>query len=494
MAGLSKSRILLNRQCPKRLWLKTNRPELEEVSEGNERRFAAGDQVGAIARGLYPEGLLIDADNLGLALEQTRTAMAEPPRPLFEATFEHEGTLVRADLLLPDNGAWRMVEVKSSTRVKDYHLADAAVQAWVLEKAGVLVSSVEIAHIDNTFVYPGNGDYRGLLTHEDISRQVRALKAEVPVWLEQARQTLALQNEPDIEPGKHCDNPFECSFRPYCDPAVFETIPVHSVRVLPYGGKFVQGLIEQGRDDLRQLRMDELKKENHQRIWRTLQTGLPELDLRAGEAIRRLDWPRYYMDFETINPAVPLWTGTRPYQHVPFQWSCHIERPKGLEHAAFLAEAGADPRRPFIESLLATLGDAGSVMVWNASFERGRLEDLADAFPDLAGSIQQVIKRLFDLLPLSRNHYYHPEMRGSWSIKAVLPTIAPELSYEGMTVAHGGAAQEAYEEICASETTDGRRAELRQGLLEYCERDTLAMVRIADYFSQPVWAINPVIT
>jgi hypothetical protein len=484
MAGLSKSRILLNQQCSKRLWLKTNRPELEEVSEGNERRFAAGDKVGEIARGLYPGGLLIDADDLGLALEQTRTAMAGPPRPLFEATFEHEGTLVRADLLLPDNGAWRMVEVKSSTSVKDYHLNDAAVQAWVLEKAGVLVSRVEIAHIDNTFVYPGNGDYRGLLTHEGISQEVRTLQADVPVWLDQARQTLGLGTEPDIVPGKHCDDPFECSFRRYCDPSVFDPIPVHSVRVLPYGGKFVQGLIEQGREDLRQLRMDELKKENHQRIWRTLQTGQAELDPRAGKIVGELGWPRYYMDFETINPAVPQWAGTRPYQHVPFQWSCHIERPEGLEHAAFLAEAGIDPRRPFIESLLATLGDTGPVLVYNAPFERGRLEDLADAFPDLAAPINKVIKRLFDLYPLSREHYYHPDMRGSWSIKALLPTIAPELSYDGMTVAHGGAAQEAYEEIIAPVTTQERRAELAQALLEYCERDTLAMVEIARYYLQ----------
>lgn len=484
MAGLSKSRILLNKQCPKRLWLKINRPELEELSEGNEKRFSVGDQVGEIARGLHPDGILIDADNLRLALEQTRIAMAGLQRPLFEATFELEGILVRADLLLPDNGAWRMVEVKSSTKVKDYHLTDASVQAWVLEKSGVLVSRVEIAHIDNSFIYPGNGDYLGLLIHEEISREARALQKEVPGWIAQARHTLGMTSEPDIDPGSHCDDPFECSFRHYCEPSVFEPIPVHSVRVLPYGGKFVQTLIEAGRDDLRQLSISEFEKENHQRIWRTLQTGEAELDPRAGKIIRELGWPRYYMDFETINPAVPMWSGTRPYQHVPFQWSCHIEHLDGMKHAAYLAESGVDPRRPFIESLLDALGTSGPILVWNVSFERGRMEDLAENYPDLSKSIEKVIKRLFDLLPLSREHYYHPEMRGSWSIKAVLPTIAPELAYDGMTVAHGGAAQEAFEEICAPETTDCRREELRIGLLEYCERDTLAMVRIANYFRE----------
>lgn len=484
MAGLSKSRILLNRQCPRRLWLKKNRPELEEISDGMGSRFAAGDQVGEIARQLHPGGLLIEADNLAEALEKTRAAMMEEPRPLFEATFEHQGTLVQADLLLPDNGAWRMVEVKSSTRVKDYHLTDAAVQAWVLEQAGVLVSRVEIAHIHNQFVYPGNGDYRGLLTYTDISGEVRSLQADVPTWVDQARETLTWESEPDIAPGKQCADPFECSFLSYCNPTACMPVPTHSVRVLPYGGKFVTSLLEQGREDLRQLREDELEKGSHRRIWRTLQTGKAELDPGAGEAIRKLGWPRYYMDFETINPAVPVWAGTRPYQQGPFQWSCHVETKGGMSHAAFLAKEGADPRREFIETLLAVLGDTGAVLVYSAPFERARLEELAVIYPDLSKSINKVIKRIFDLLPLSRAHYYHPDMRGSWSIKDLLPTIAPELAYDGMTVAHGGAAQEAYTEMVAPETSPERKTELRQALLDYCERDTLAMVRIAEHYSK----------
>ena len=481
MTGLSKSRILLNLQCPRRLWLKLRRPELEHVDEGMEARFSVGDQVGDIARRLHPGGVLMD-DDLGIALQQTRAAMVQTPRPLFEATFQHEGILVRTDLMLPDGNGWRMVEVKSSTSVKDYHLNDAAVQTWVLRQQGVPLTRIELAHINNRFIYPGGGNYHGLFAHADITETVQAMQADVPRWVAHARATAGLDTEPDIPPGKQCTDPFECSFRRYCDPAAFEPIPVHSVRILPHGGNLVKGLLAEGREDLRELDEGTFTNPRHKRIWRAISQGQAELSPQAGEAMRKLGWPRYYIDFETINPAIPLWAGTRPYQQVPLQWSCHIETPDGLKHATFLADGADDPRRPFIETLLETIGEQGPVIVYNAAFERARLIECAETFPDLAVRIQSVIDRIFDLLPLARDHYYHPDMLGSWSIKAVLPTIAPELSYEGMTVAHGGAAQDAFAEIMAPDTSEARRDQLRQGLLEYCERDTLAMVRMATFF------------
>lgn len=452
-----------------------------------DARFSVGDQVGDIARKLHPGGLLMD-DDLKTALEQTRVALTQPPRPLFEATFQHGGTLVRADLLLPDQQGWRMVEVKSSTTVKDYHLSDAAVQTWVLQQQGVSLTRIELAHINNQFVYPGGGDYQGLLTYADITATVQDLQMDVPTWITQARATASLDTEPNIAPGQQCTDPFECAFRRYCDPAAFDPLPSYSVRVLPYGGHLVKELLAEGKEDLRDLDESRFSNPRHQRIWRTAQQGRAELDPEAGEIIRQLGWPRYYIDFETLNPAIPLWEGTRPYQQVPFQWSCHIETPDSLQHAAFLADGTEDPRRPFIETLLDTIGEEGPVIVYHAAFERTRLQESAEAFPELAPRIQSIIDRLFDLLPLSRDHYYHPDMLGSWSIKAVLPTIAPELSYEGLTVAHGSAAQEAFAEILAPETSEEGRAELRQALLEYCERDTLAMVRIACFYATKVGA------
>lgn len=481
MTGLSKSRITLHRQCPKRLWLKLYRPEYETIDESQSDLFNMGESVGDIARRLYPSGMLIDESKLSDALEQTSTLIAQLNKPIFEATFAWRGTLVRADLLLPDDDGWRMVEVKASTSVKPYHLEDAAIQAYVMVQNDIKLNLTQIAHINNRFVYQGDGNYDGLFTYTDVSEAVNQLAVTVPQWVSEALNTVNQTTEPQIAVGQQCNNPFECSFRRYCDPDAFEPIATTSVKVLPRGGRFVQSLIEQGKANLLELDENDLPKPVFQRIWRTLQTGQAELDSQAKAIIEGLPYPYYHIDFETINLAIPVWAGTRPYQQVPFQWSCHIQRPDTITHHAFLGDGLSDPRREFTESLLATLGTEGTIFVYNAAFEKTRLQEMAQAFPEHKAAIEVLMPRIFDLLPLMRNHYYHPDMKGSWSIKAVLPTIAPDLNYKTLTVGHGGAAMEAFAEMMKAETSQERRAELYQALLGYCEMDTLAMVRIVEY-------------
>lgn len=481
--GLSKSRLLLHRQCPKRLWLRVYRPELEEVDDGNQARFATGTYVGEVAQQLYPDGVLIDGEDLRQAVADTQAILASEKHPIFEATLQADGLLIRADLLLPDRDGFRMVEVKSSTKVKDYHLTDAAIQSWVAQQAGLSLSSVEIAHIDNSFVYPGGGDYQGLLHYADISEQISGMKAEVPEWINAARETLS-GSEPCIAPGAQCDTPFECPFSGYCSPRV-EIVDAFPPEVLPYGGTLAATLRAEGYTDLRDVPEERMENWKHQRVWQVTKSGQAVLNPEAGKMIAALPYPRYYIDFETINPAVPVWAGTRPYMQVPFQWSCHIETAKGvMKHCAFLADGQSDPRRPFAERLINAVGVDGPVFVYNAPFERSRMQELADCYPDLAPALQAAIDRLVDLLPIAREHYYHPEMRGSWSIKAVLPTIAPDLAYDNLEVANGGMAQEAFTEIMNAETLPERHQQLHDALLLYCERDTLAMVRIAHYFEE----------
>ena len=215
--GLSKSRIAAWRQCPKRLWLQIHRPELLEVSAASERGFQIGYEVGEVAQSLFPNGILIeDDDNLTVALASTRTALkANPDLPIFEATFQHDGLLVRSDLLIPTSNGYCMAEVKSSASVKPYHIEDCAIQAWVLKQNDIALSSIELAHIDTGFEYQGDGNYQGLFHHEKLDDMVFPLLEMVPNWVKEARSTLSGE-EPSIEIGSQCNDPFECPFKAYC--------------------------------------------------------------------------------------------------------------------------------------------------------------------------------------------------------------------------------------------------------------------------------------
>lgn len=484
-AGLSKSKIISHQQCPKRLWLEKNRPELQEDDQGSLAKMETGHRVGELAQQLFPNGVLIEEETLSLAVERTREVMEKHPRkPIYEATFEHDGVLIRADILLPERGgAYRLIEVKSSTSVKPYHHNDIAIQSSVTEAAGVKLKRIELAHIDNEFVYQGNGDYSGLLRCVSMADDIAHLKPQVPEWVQAARKTLSGE-EPDIAVGKQCSDPFDCPFADYCSPQDPEAFPVE---ILPrISAAQVAALKAKGYTDLRDIPKGVLNNEKHELVRRVTRTNQRHLNFSATLAFMDdLSWPRYFMDFETINPAIPQWAGSRPYQQIPFQWSCHVQGRNGeLRHEEFLATGESDPRRTFAESLIQTLKQRGPVLVYNAAFEVSRLRELATHFPDLNEALQRIIERVVDLLPVAREHYYHPAMRGSWSIKAVLPTIAPELAYDNLEVADGGMAQEAFMEILHPDTLPERRQALRQGLLQYCERDTLAMVRLAEFFAR----------
>jgi hypothetical protein len=478
MRHLSKSRILANLQCPRKLWLQVYRPELAS-GNGGSSRLAAGIQLGEIARSLEPEGVLIAAEDLTRALRETAAHHAGGVRLLFEATYQADGVLVRADLMKREAGGWRMTEVKSAASVKEYHLADAAVQAWVIQRAGIPVSAVEIAHVDTGFIYPGEGRYQGLLNHADVSAEVSGLEPVVPEWIDAARATL-LGDDPETPPGDHCGDPFECPYLAFCAPEDPDNFPPE---ILPRNRGLAARLREEGFNDLREIPLERLDRELHRRIVAVTRSGQPWLEPAVSLKLAALPAPYYYIDFETIQFVVPVWKATRPYEQIPFQWSCHIEdEAGGIEHRAFLADGSGDPRRAFASTLIDALGSSGTIFVYNAAFERGCMLRLAEVFPDLAPALRAATERIVDLLPIARDHYYHPEMRGSWSIKAVLPTIAPHLSYSDLMVADGGMAQEAFMEILGEDTSGERRTRLREALLKYCERDTWAMVAVMRYF------------
>ncbi len=482
MPGLSKSRLLAHQQCPRRLWLEVNRPGLKNVDPAQQARLDAGNVVGDLARQLYPKGVLIDGADLTQAIKATEKALTLPRRfPLFEATFQADEVLVRNDVLVPEPKGYHLIEVKSSTSVKDYHLQDVAIQAYVTQQSGIPLRRISLMHIDNQFEYPGEGDYEGLFTLADVTADAQARLPDVPRWIAGAQATLARQKEPVVPPGDQCHDPFDCPFIGHCHPPADPD--AYPVEELPYSTRLAPALRAEGYSDIREVPRSRLTSPRHHLIWTSLQKGKAVLDKGVRDAMSRLTYPRYYLDFETITFAVPIWAGTRPYQQIPFQWSCHIESHTGsLKHKEWLAEGDHDPRRAFVETLLSSIGPRGTVLAYNASFERKRLEELADAFPEHEAALLSLMERIVDLLGIARDHYYHPDMRGSWSIKQVLPTIAPELHYDALAVSDGGKAQQTYLELVSPAASDAEKQQKRADLLTYCQRDTQAMVEVAHYF------------
>ena len=493
MTRLSKSRIMSSLQCLRRVYLEVNRPELALYSTQTQAAFDLGHQVGDVAVQLYggSNGAFIDyaGGSLGPALRQTRSLMTSMFRgPIFEATLQHDGVLVREDVLLPivadGRDSWRIVEVKASTKVKPEHVHDCAVQAWVHQQSGFPLSGIALAHIDNTFVYGGGGDFHGLLLENDLTEQVFDLLPAVPAWVERAREAVS-GPPPQVPVGAHCTKPYECPFLQACWPVRGEEGVQYPVSGLGGDKKKLGTWVMNGMKDIRDVPASEITAETQLRIHRITREGRAELLPGARAFVEQLPFPRFYLDFETVGPAIPIWPGTRPYQALPFQWSCHIERaPAELDHAEFLDLSGEPPMRKLAEALIRSLESTGPVLMYTG-YERSVIEGLAGMYPDLAAPLQAIIARLTDLHPVTRANYYHPDMLGSWSIKAVLPTIAPDMDYARLEGIHEGTeASAAYLEAIQPSTLPERKESLRGDLLKYCRHDTEAMVRLVRFFAQ----------
>lgn len=482
--AISKTKLLSYLQCPRRLWLEQYSPELEDEAAFDTAAIETGRVVGAKAREVFGQGrghLVSHNRGLRSAISETETLLAAGgDEPIFEATFDHEGLTVLVDVLDLSGDAPRIIEVKASTEAKSHHLADCAIQTWTLRQAGVPVAATRLALINNEFSYAGDDDYSGLFHQVDLSDDVTATIGKVPDILSGARATLDSLDEPDRAVGSHCFSPYTCPFFAHCAPAQGE----HPVLELGGRKEPLFELMHAGIRDLRDLSEDQLANETQLRIWRQARSGEAWIAPELGAAIAALGFPRYFLDFETIAFAIPIWRGTRPYEQLPFQWSCHIDTGSGqLRHEEFLDLTGEPPMRLAAESLIATAGSEGPVIVYS-SFERRVLRDLATRYPDLAPSLDAIADRLVDLLPLAKAHYYHPAMRGSWSIKAVLPTIDAGIDYaEVGEVQDGEAAQSAYLEAINPETPDSRRDALLGALTAYCRLDTLALVRLVEFLA-----------
>lgn len=491
MRNFSKSKLLALRQCPKRLWLEIHRPDLREDSAATQASFQIGHQVGDIARRIYDPknlGTLIEVENEGFKMAFERsTKLLKQPNPIFEAGFSAGGALAFADVMLSETiegkQVWRMIEVKSSTSVKDYHRDDVAVQAYIAKSAGVALHGIALAHIDSSWTYPGNDDYSGLLKENDLTAEAFARTEEVKDWIQKAQLITASIAPPAIATGAHCDTPYACGFYDHCSQD--EAKAQYPIHWLPYFGAKAQDLAAQGVIELADV-PDDMLNPRQLRVKTHTLANTVFFDAKGAAAdLAMHGLPAYFLDFETIQFAVPIWAGTRPYQQNSFQFSLHTLSESGqLGHQAFLDLSGADPSELFARALIAGCGTRGPVYVYNAAFEASRISELAMRYPSSSDALLAINARMVDLLPIARERYYHPSLQGSWSIKKVLPAVVPELRYDALNgVQDGGMAMDAYLEAIHPSTLPERKNQIEQQLLAYCKLDTYAMVRLWQVFA-----------
>jgi len=455
----------------------------DPITPAQQAIFDRGHDVGGLAHQLFPGGVNLEEKygfDYAKSMAECKQLLKQDDAIIYEAAFVHNEVLNLMDILVKKDGKLYAYEVKSSTSVKEVNIYDAAVQYWVMSNAGYRPEDISIVFINNEYVKMGDIDVAQLFTIQSVLDEILPLQDDIAKMIEEYKAVVNSNINPEIKIGGHCFEPYGCDFHGHC----WSHLPEYSIMDISglWTSKKMQ-LIEQDIFSFEDIPTDfRLSDKEKQQVECELeQKSVIEKDA-IKEFVDSLQYPLYFMDFETINPVVPLFDNSRPYQMIPYQYSLHLLESKDAElrHMEFLAEAkeGLDPRIPFIEKLIADLGTSGDILVYNIGFEKGKLNDIAKQFPQYEEQIEKIILRLEDLMkPFFNRHYYTPEMRGSYSIKQVLPALVPSMSYSELEIAEGGQASNAFVALY-SETDPAKTKQVRENLLEYCKMDTLAMVEI----------------
>jgi hypothetical protein len=479
---LSKSSFIRGIQCLKSLYLKRHHPELEdEISEAQQAIFDKGTNVGILAQQLFSGGVDLGEyipSDFNKVFNETERLINEGQTIIYEAGFKWDNTICFVDILVKKNEKWYAYEVKGSTSVSDVYLWDTAFQYHVITSSGLNLEDISVIHLNNQYIRRGELDVNEVFTIVSVLEQIQPLQNSVITEIINMKQVLDSESIPSVDIGTHCNNPYACSFFGHC----WQNVPDYSifnVSRLSSDKKF--NLYRQGILDIKDIPDDYPLSDSQQLQVQSEKSGNEIIDIiQIRSFLKDFQYPLYFLDFETFQPPIPKYNESRPYQHIPFQYSLHIltDINGELKHKEFLTDTGGDPRILFIEKLIADVGNTGDVVVYNQNFEITRLKEIARDFPVYKEAIDSIVERIVDLMiPFSRKYYYTPEMKGSYSIKSVLPALAPEFTYENLEINNGGMASLAFERLC-EETDESVITKIRQDLLEYCKLDTLAMVEI----------------
>lgn len=495
MIMITKSKYCEFRQCPKLAWLQKYKPELIIPDDNVRLRMENGREVGELAKGLFGEYTDVTVTKDGCPdipemIWRTKKELERGTPVICEASFKYDGAYCAVDILKKETGGWAIAEVKSSTENdKEVYYTDVAYQKYVLEHCGVRVTGCYLITVNSDYVFDGTLNPASFFSITDISDEIEQEIALVPETLLLAERILSSKEEPVIDLSEGCQKPYPCGFWKYCtrelpEPSVFDLYRLPFKKKLEY--------YQRGKVRYEELLTDPSMK-NEKRI-RQMEYYLRDKGTYADqkhlqEFLETLSFPLYFLDFETMQPVIPKYIGTRPYQQIPFQYSLHYIESEGgeLKHKEFLAEVGTDPRRALAEQLCKDIPKDVCVTAYNKKFECGRIRELAEAFPDLSEHLLNIESNIRDLLdPFQKGWYYNKAMGGSFSIKSVLPALFPddpELDYHSLDGVHNGS--EAMTIFPAIENmTPKEQDKARRNLLAYCKLDTLAMVKVWRKMSQ----------
>lgn len=476
---LTKSKYLNGLQCPRYLWVACNKPDsIPEPGLAQRHIFDQGHMVGNLAKKLFPGGTEVPTNNFMENIMTTKSLLGRR-KPIYEAGMMAERLYSRIDMLMPAGpDAWNIVEVKSSTSLKTENVDDVSFQKYCCEEGGLKIKGCFLVHINNEFVKNGEIRPEQLFTVLDISEQIAEKSEGIRDRTNKMLEIIDSKHSPRPDIGPRCRSPFDC---PLMDTDCWSGLPEHNVFTLVRGGETSHRLFLQGVIDIADIPTDYELSDKQRIQYGCVTNGTPHVNAKpVKEFLSTLRYPRYFFDFETFATAIPLFDGTRPYQNIPFQYSLHVLlcRDSFTMHFGFLAEGTGDPRPELLKTLKPELGNGGSIVVYNQSFEKNVLQELGEAFPEHKNWSDGAASRLVDLLIPFRNfHYYHPSQRGSASIKHVLPTLTGQ-GYGELDIGKGNEASVRYFNAVYGKVSPEERARTRTALTEYCGLDTKGMVDI----------------
>lgn len=495
------------RACARRFWLHRRcghpavagattvdaRPGVDTGADA-EATVVHGPAPFAVLRASFPGAVVIAAPKTPTewapAVQRTLTCLDSdrvPPEGwavLGACLTSGDRVQVRIDVLACGDRGLRLFKVRYATVGDEADVDAVALWAHVAARCGLRVQSVGLLLVDTDFIYPGHGCYAGLFREVDLAPVLGS--RPVGDWLA-AMRACERGPQPQATKGAHCTQNGACEFIGDCQ-AVERAVtapPRDSQASLEIVGRELAAeLRQEGHVDLHSIPLQRLTDARHRRAVRAIHQGVPVLEPEVAALIREQPYPRHILRFDTIGFAVPVWSGTRPYQVLPFQWTCDVHNAAGdLVRHGFLADAEGDPRRAFAQTLLQALGSTGPVFAYNAGFERNRIRDLVQLFEDLAPALEAVLPRIVDLFQLARAHYYHPAMAGSWSFKSVCRAMAPELQVAWVEEALAPSAQAAFARSLQPGLDAAARQQLRAALQAHGQRQTEALRHMLALFA-----------